>query len=112
LNGANVLGYIVGMPFTNDSSLFSLQPHLKKFEHLFSDYPAHLHINCHIDGRGKGVGRSLVDQLLGQIRRESVPGIHIMTGKSSDNRYFYEKLGFDFSQISGEVLFMGKRLAD
>jgi GNAT superfamily N-acetyltransferase len=110
LSGSKVLGYIIGMPFTHDPTLFSLQSHLKNFESLFIDFPAHLHINCHVDSRGKGVGRCLVEQLLGQLKVENISGVHIMTGHSSENRYFYEKLGFSFSHSSGDVLFMGKRI--
>ena len=108
LSGSKVLGYVIGMPFTHDPTLFSLQSHLKKFEFLFDAYPAHLHINCHIDSRGKGVGRCLLEQLFEQMRLEHIPGVHILTGKTSDNRHFYEKLGFSYSYTSDEILFMGK----
>lgn len=105
-----VLGYVLGMPFTQDPSLYDIQPHLKPFQDHFKDYPAHLHVNCHVDVRGKGVGKLLVLKLLEQLRDQKVPGIHIMTGPQSDNRVFYRKLGFGFEVEVNSILLMGIRL--
>jgi GNAT superfamily N-acetyltransferase len=110
LDGQNVLGYILGMPFTLDSSLYSIQPHLKKFENLFSDFPAHLHINCHHEARGKGIGGKLVQRFIEQLNGVGLSGVHIMTGAESRNRDFYRKLGFHFELIQDGVCFMGLNL--
>jgi len=103
-----VLGYVLGMPFTQDPSLYMIQPHLKAFEEHFKSYPAHLHINCHESSRGLGVGKLLVEKLLNQLKEQGVSGLHIMTGPASDNQMFYQKLGFDFKVVEGMILFMGK----
>lgn len=105
-----VLGYVVGMPFTQDPSLYAIQPHLKAFEEHFKTFPAHLHINCHANSRGMGVGKKLVTVLLDQLKKEGVAGLHIMTGVASENRFFYQKLGFEVEVSQGSILLQGIRL--
>lgn len=105
-----VLGYVLGMPSTVDHDLYAIQPHLMAFEEYFKTFPAHLHINCHADARGKGIGKQLVQKLLEQLRAEKVPGLHIMTGPASDNKNFYKKLGFDFEVEKSSILLMGIRI--
>lgn len=102
-----VLGYIVGMPFTQDPSLYQIQPHLQNFETDFTHYPAHLHINCHKDSRGQGVGQMLIQRLFAQLKAEGVKGLHILTGPLSDNCRFYRKLGFDSEITRNSIHFMG-----
>lgn len=106
-----VLGYVFGMPFTQDPSLYLIQPHLKAFEEYFKTYPAHLHINCHESSRGQGVGKLLVEKLWQQLVSEGSIGLHIMTGPESENRKFYQKLGFGFELVNKGILFMGKGLS-
>jgi GNAT superfamily N-acetyltransferase len=105
-----VLGYVLGMPFTQDPSLYAIQPHLKAFQDHFKLYPAHLHVNCHVDARGHGVGKKLVLQLISQLKDQKVPGMHIMTGPTSDNKVFYQKLGFDYEIEMNSILLMGIRI--
>ena len=105
-----VLGYVLGMPFTQDPSLYQIQPHLKAFEEHFRTYPAHLHINCHESSKGQGLGKLLVEKLLSQLQSDGVSGLHIMTGPESENRKFYQKLGFDFEVTEKGILLMGKNL--
>ncbi len=105
-----VLGYVLGMPWTQDPTLYEIQPHLKAFENLYSDFPAHLHINCHSQSRGKGIGKILVKKCLGQMIENNILGLHIMTGPASDNRVFYQKLGFSFVKELNSILFMGIRI--
>jgi GNAT superfamily N-acetyltransferase len=110
VNDGKVLGYVLGMPKTQDPDLYAIQPHLKAFEEHFMAYPAHLHINCHADARGKGVGRGLVLKLLSQMKVQGVHGLHIMTGPTSENKTFYQKMGFDFEVAKNQILLMGIRL--
>jgi GNAT superfamily N-acetyltransferase len=104
------LGYVVGMPFTQDPSLYQIQPHLVAFAEEFKNFPAHLHINCHASSRGMGVGKELTLQLIDQFHQQGVKGLHIMTGPTSDNRVFYSKLGFNFEQTKNSILLMGREL--
>lgn len=105
-----VLGYVLGMPFTQDPSLYAIQPHLRAFQEHFKSFPAHLHVNCHVDARGKGVGKKLLENLLSQLKDQKVSGLHIMTGPISDNKKFYQKLGFDYEIEINSILLMGIRI--
>ena len=109
LDGQRVLGYSCSHP----DSLKALEefgiPGQEFFKNCFTEFPAHLHINCHVESRGKGVGRKLIEK---QIELNN-SGIHIITEKEADNCGFYRALGFDFEQeadFKGHTLFfMGKK---
>ncbi len=112
---SKVLGYLVAAPSTNDQELWGLQPHLAVFQKEFEAYPAHLHINCHHDARGQGVGRLLMDKIEELLRAQSIRGLHIMTSPDSSNKFFYQRLGFDHEVLEAfkgtPILFMGKKLS-
>ena len=109
-----LLGYLVISPTSQDLELEELQPHLKVFGAQIQEFPAHLHINCHRESRGQGIGRSLMETGLGVMRSLNISGIHILTSPQAKNRAFYSGLGFDyevllpFNQVP--ILFMGKKL--
>lgn len=109
-----ILGYIVGAARSNDPELLRLQPHLFTFEAHFSKYPSHLHINCHHEARGQGIGRKLVAVLEEKLKLHHIQGLHIMTSPDATNKNFYSSLGFhdqilqDFRGVS--ILLMGKAL--
>ncbi len=109
-----VLGYIVAAPDSNASGLHALQPHLGVFKKYFNKFPAHLHINCHHESRGLGVGGLLILALENKLKSLNILGVHIMTGADSINRKFYQKSGFDFEAVESfrdsSILFMGKCL--
>jgi ribosomal protein S18 acetylase RimI-like enzyme len=110
LSQKKVLGYVIGMPLSSDPNLYEIQPHMKKFENLFSEYGAHLHINCHADARGMGVGSKLVTHLIRKLKDHHIHGLHIITGLESRNKEFYRKLGFDFECEREGMTFMGKKI--
>ena len=111
-----VLGYVVATRETFKEELLTIQPHLVAFKKYFADYPAHLHINCHKDARGKGVGSKLIHEIENKLKKRGVSGLHIMTGVDSANQSFYKKLGFDFAveeDFGGSpILLMGKSLSE
>lgn len=108
-----ILGYIVGSLVSRDPELYSIQPHMNLFEDQFQEYPGHLHINCHAESRGKGMGARLVSHLEEALKNK-IKGFHIMTGIDSANKSFYLRLGFseivskDFQ--GSPILLMGKSL--
>jgi ribosomal protein S18 acetylase RimI-like enzyme len=106
-----VLGYVV-VALETPPSMYRIQPHLEVFEAYFEQFPAHLHINCHKDSRGKGIGRSLISEVLKHLKGLNISGLHIMTSPDSPNRAFYQRLGFDFEVTQNfggtPILFMGK----
>ncbi len=111
-----VLGYVVVAPESEGEELTALQPHLKTFAAFLRDYPAHLHINCHHESRGLGLGSRLILEVEKKLQSLNIHGLHIMTDSNAANKNFYKKLGFDFQTElnfqSSAILFMGKSLAD
>lgn len=111
-----LLGYVVASPESLSPELQRIQPHLKVFSASFAKFPAHLHINCHHEARGKGIGKRLMQQIELLLKERGLAGLHIMTGNDSENQNFYKKLGFhhevkeDFQGSS--ILLMGKSLSE
>jgi ribosomal protein S18 acetylase RimI-like enzyme len=105
-----VLGYVCGSLVTD----FEMQPHMKIFEDLLRKYSSHLHINCHFESRGLGIGSLLILELEKRLQALNTFGLHIMTGPDSKNRSFYHKLGFSFEEKrlfeDRPILMMGKTL--
>lgn len=114
--GDRVLGYVVCAPISDGSELWKIQPHMKEFQDQLNDFPAHLHINCHHESRGMGVGSKLILEIEKQLKALKITGLHIMTGPDSPNKAFYKKLGFthliEQNFHGSPILFMGKPLSD
>jgi ribosomal protein S18 acetylase RimI-like enzyme len=75
------------------------------------EYPAHLHIDLQERARGTGLGRTLIERLLAELRGRGVPGAHL--GVDADNANaigFYEHLGFREVDREPGGLLMGLRL--
>lgn len=75
---------------------------------IVRDYPAHLHINLLPRMQGRGLGRALIERLVGQLRDRDVPGVHL--GVSATNLRaiaFYEHLGFRQIDSEPDGLIMG-----
>jgi ribosomal protein S18 acetylase RimI-like enzyme len=110
-----VSGYVVGSPVSHDDQLYAIQPHLQIFGPDLLHYPAHLHINCHDEFRGKGIGKKLVLAFEKSLNDKKIHGLHIMTGVDSKNRSFYKNLGFIYEHVEvfhgSSILFMGKTLS-
>jgi ribosomal protein S18 acetylase RimI-like enzyme len=58
-------------------------------------YPAHLHINLLPRAQRRGLGRALIERLIGQLRDRGVAGVHLgVSGTNTRAIAFYEHLGF------------------
>lgn len=58
-------------------------------------FPAHGHIDLLPEAQGRGFGRRALEHLIGALRRDGAPGMHLGVGASNTNAIaFYEKLGF------------------
>ena len=76
-----------------------------------ADYPAHLHVDMLPSLQGKGVGRSLMDTLFEELKRQGVTGLHLGVGAANKGAIaFYQKLGFSVLQEQGWGFTMGKPL--
>lgn len=62
---------------------------------LVAEFPAHLHIDLLERTRGQGLGRTLIEHLLADLRGRGVPGVHLGVDSTNANSIgFYEHLGF------------------
>ena len=114
MEGNKLLGYLSGCSNSHESLTKLEVPGLSVFADLFNDFPAHLHINFHHDARGSGLGSILVNHYIEWLRSRHCKGLHLVTGRESKNRVFYERLGFnhhDEREFKGmQLFFMGKIL--
>jgi ribosomal protein S18 acetylase RimI-like enzyme len=79
---------------------------------IAAGYPAHLHIDLMPQVRGLGLGRTLIDRLVDELRDRGVPGVHLGVDDQNHNGIgFYEHLGFrEIAREPGGII-MGLRLA-
>jgi ribosomal protein S18 acetylase RimI-like enzyme len=78
---------------------------------LAAAYPAHLHIDLMPQVRGLGLGRTLIAQLLAELRGRGVAGVHLGVDVANTNGIgFYEHLGFREVDREPGGLLMGLRL--
>lgn len=109
-----VLGYLSGCSNTLLAETSLEVPGLSVFHDLFSDYPAHFHINFHPDCRGRGLGSQIVQRYCNDLKHVGIKGVHVVTSPDAANISFYQRLNFneevqrDFKQMT--LLFMGKTL--
>ena len=112
--GDRILGYVAAAPHSSSPELNKLQPHLEVFTEHIHKFPAHLHINCHAESRGQGIGGKLISKIEEELKARNINGLHIMTGPDSLNKNFYRKLGFTYELMGNfqgsAILFMGKVL--
>lgn len=76
-----------------------------------SEYPAHLHIDLLPELQGKGIGRSLINVFLNELKTKKCTGIHLgVNSKNSGAIEFYKKMDFLILQQDTKSLIMGKHL--
>lgn len=64
-------------------------------EAVVRDHPAHLHVDLLERARGGGLGRVLIERLVGELRGREVAGVHFGVDARNANAVgFYEHLGF------------------
>ncbi len=113
--GDRMAGYLsAGDSFKALPYYESVNPSFSLFSDLFEKYPVHLHMNCHPDFRGQGVGGALIEHLVRKLKEKNTPGVHLVTSPGLRNVGFYTKNGFDFQLVrewkSKPLLFMGRAL--
>lgn len=116
-----VYGYICGVADTRaHPELYRVAEHIPVFDDLYSEYPAHLHINLTADSRGHGLGSRLIHALEERLNARGVRGLHLVTSEGARNVTFYRKNRFHVEIARGlphegdnaasRMLFMGKTL--
>jgi len=112
-----VLGVLNGCLDSAGAAVFrDLHPYYRLFADLYEDYPAHFHVNCHPDHRGRGVGSRLVQAFVARCRDAGLPGVHLVTAPGLRNVGFYRRNGFteevERSEAGRTYLLLGRRLAE
>jgi ribosomal protein S18 acetylase RimI-like enzyme len=78
---------------------------------FLADYPSHLHIDLLERARGHGNGRRMLEWLLGTLREQRSPGVHLDVGTRNSNAIeFYRHIGFQDLQANADGILMGLRL--
>lgn len=78
---------------------------------LLGAYPAHLHIDLMPRTRGLGLGRTLIERLLSELRERGVAGVHLGVDVANANAIgFYRHLGFEPVVEEPGVLIMAQVL--
>lgn len=80
-------------------------------DEVVADYPAHLHIDLVPRIQGQGLGRALIERVLGSLRERGVRGVHLGVAEDNDNAtQFYFHLGFEELVVRPGVRYLGMRL--
>lgn len=88
-----VLGYItICVDTEGDHKLLELNPHLRQYQHLYKDFPAHLHINLSPKAQGKGIGSGLLNYAFSHLKKPCA--IHLITLANARNIHFYQRNHF------------------
>jgi GNAT superfamily N-acetyltransferase len=96
-------------PSTADEEVIAsiYRPH-RASDHVVARYPAHLHLDLLPRLQGRGVGRLLIDRLLGELAARGLPGVHLDADARNDRAIgFYRHLGFSTLDAGEEVVVMG-----
>ena len=78
---------------------------------IVAEHPAHLHIDLLPRVQGRGIGAELICDLIEDLRRRGIPGLHLDVG--SDNLKaiaFYRRLGFVEIGRAPDSIFMSLRI--
>ncbi len=110
-----VLGVLNGCLDSHAATVFrDLHHYYRLFADLYQAYPAHFHVNCHPDHRGRGVGSRLVQAFVALCHDAGLPGLHLVTAPGLRNVGFYRRNGFNEAVERAEAgqsyLFLGQRL--
>lgn len=76
-----------------------------------ADYPAHLHIDLLPVARSRGLGRSLMNTFLANLRDLKISGVHLGVGAGNERGIaFYRRCGFQELQVHQWGILFGMRL--
>ncbi len=112
-----VLGVLIGCLDSAGAVVFrDLHPYYRLFADLYEAFPAHFHVNCHPEHRGRGIGSRLVRHFVALCRAAGLPGVHLVTAPDARNVGFYRRNGFteavERAESGRSYLFLGQRLSE
>ncbi len=81
----------------------------------YASFPSHLHIDLLERARGLGLGRRMMEQVMGRLRERGSPGAHLgVSMLNTPALGFYQKLGFhELARVGTGAegcIYLGKRL--
>jgi ribosomal protein S18 acetylase RimI-like enzyme len=75
-------------------------------DELAENYPSHLHINLVARLQSQGLGRRLMNTLIGALREQGSVGVHFFVWPTNQRAVgFYRHLGFTIISAEGPVIF-------
>ncbi len=75
-------------------------------DELAEDYPSHLHVNLVPRLQSQGLGRQLMNTLMGALREQGSAGLHFFVWPANRQAVgFYRHLGFTMISAEGRVIF-------
>ena len=78
---------------------------------LFSEYPAHLHIDILARAQGKKLGKRMMDTLIQALREHGAPAVHLGKSVDNDRAYgFYIHYGLVELGRDDDTIYMGLTL--
>lgn len=100
---ARVIGYLTGCPDTlsfekERRRVFRPQPDSRELfpadirVKLWTEHPAHLHMNVSVGRRGHGVGAALLKSFFDELKIAGVPSAHVVCGPAAAS--YWESAGF------------------
>jgi ribosomal protein S18 acetylase RimI-like enzyme len=98
LSDEKVLGYLSGCLDSSSALEVLSVPGFAIFQDLFTEFPAHLHINFHPEARGKGFGSLLIKHFINLVNEKHLSGLHLITSPDAINVSFYQRLGFSHTE--------------
>ena len=79
---------------------------------IVARYPAHLHIDLLPRIQRRGVGRRLISELIEELHRRGIPGLHLDVGSDNGGAIaLYRSLGFIELEHGADSVFMGRHTA-
>ena len=75
---------------------------------LFTDFPAHLHIDLLPRAQGKGQGKLMMDHYILHLKKNNISGVHLELGITNERAFnFYSKYGMDELERDDDSIYMG-----
>jgi GNAT superfamily N-acetyltransferase len=75
---------------------------------LFTDFPAHLHIDLLPRAQGKGQGTLMMDHYILHLKKNNISGVHLELGITNERAFnFYSKYGMDELERDDDSIYMG-----